>query len=171
MTKALYFRPVAAYAIIALTLSVVAGSFAWVAGWIYWPFAPPPLTAARMIDVFESTTRKHPGFRRNHAKGLCVSGHFDSNGEGAHLSRASVFKRGSLDSVNYDGRPCCLRKECYPMGYCRFSLFCLFLFAGRVAPGPRRLSGFPQIRLQPACQHACASCPEPFLSLARRAML
>lgn len=45
------------------------------------------------------------------------------------------------------------------------------LFAGRVAPGPRRLSGFPQIRLQSAWQHACASCPEPFLSLVRRAML
>ena len=99
MTKAPYLRPVAAYAIIALTLGVVAGSFAWVAGWIYWPFAPPPLTAARMIDVFESTTRKHPGFRRNHAKGLCVSGHFDSTGAGAQFSRASVFKPGSFPFI------------------------------------------------------------------------
>jgi hypothetical protein len=36
-----------------------------------------------------------------------------------------------MDSVNYDGRPCCLRKECYPMGYCRFSLFCLFFLVCR----------------------------------------
>jgi catalase len=34
------------------------------------------------------------GFRRNHAKGICVSGYFDSNGAGEPLSHASVFARG-----------------------------------------------------------------------------
>ena len=34
------------------------------------------------------------GHRRNHAKGICFTGVFESNGNGAALSRASVFARG-----------------------------------------------------------------------------
>jgi catalase len=47
-----------------------------------------------MIDAFEDSMGRHAGFRRNHAKGVCVSGYFDSNGSGGALSRASVFERG-----------------------------------------------------------------------------
>jgi catalase len=82
------------YALIAIVLAAVAGAFAWVAGWIYWPGSEPALTPARMIDAFEDSMGRHAGFRRNHAKGVCVSGYFDSNGSGAALSRASVFERG-----------------------------------------------------------------------------
>jgi catalase len=57
------------------------------------------LTARRIVDAFEATSTPHPGFRRNHAKGICVTGHFDSNGAGAQLSRASVFERGSYAIV------------------------------------------------------------------------
>ncbi|WP_168794028.1 catalase family peroxidase [Paraburkholderia aromaticivorans] len=82
------------YALIVIVIAALAGAFAWVAGWIRWPGSEPALTPARMIDAFEDSMGRHAGFRRNHAKGVCVSGYFDSNGNGAALSRASVFERG-----------------------------------------------------------------------------
>jgi len=39
----------------------------------------------------------HPGFRRNHAKGVGVSGFFESNGNGVRLSKAVVFQPGRVD--------------------------------------------------------------------------
>lgn len=69
--------------------ALLAALFAWCAGWL-----APGLTPQRIVDAFEATSTPHPGFRRNHAKGICVAGHFDSNGAGAQLSRASVFERG-----------------------------------------------------------------------------
>ena len=45
-----------------------------------------------MTDASEATsTTPYPGFRRAHAKGICVVGHFDGTPEGAALSRARVF--------------------------------------------------------------------------------
>jgi catalase len=82
------------YALIAVSIGVVAGLFAWTGGWIHWPADRQTLTSARLIDAFEADTRPHPGFRRNHAKGVCVSGRFESNGNGAELSSASVFEPG-----------------------------------------------------------------------------
>src|SRR5690606_293753 len=35
-----------------------------------------------------------PGFRRAHAKGVCVSGYFEATGEGASLSTATVLAGG-----------------------------------------------------------------------------
>jgi catalase len=49
-----------------------------------------------MIDTFEDVNGLHPGFRRNHAKGVCLEGSFESNGAGARLSTASVFKPGRV---------------------------------------------------------------------------
>jgi catalase len=70
---------------------VGAGGFAYTAGWL----TPARLTASRFIDTFETVAgQPHPGYRRNHAKGLCVDGYFDSNGNGATLSRAAVFAPG-----------------------------------------------------------------------------
>jgi len=55
-------------------------------------------TAALTRETFMAGFRKvfglHPGFRRNHAKGVVVSGYFDSNGGGRELSKAAVFARG-----------------------------------------------------------------------------
>jgi catalase len=45
-----------------------------------------------MIDTFEAVNGVHPGFRRNHAKGVCLAGVFDSNGAGAPYSSAEIFK-------------------------------------------------------------------------------
>ncbi|MGF6652163.1 catalase [Paraburkholderia youngii] len=68
----------------------LAGGFAYTAGWL----TPARLTAPRIIDTFEAVAGQHPGYRRNHAKGLCVAGYFDSNGNGAALSHAAVFAPG-----------------------------------------------------------------------------
>ncbi|MFM0340155.1 catalase family peroxidase [Paraburkholderia fungorum] len=70
---------------------VLAGGFAYTAGWL----TPTRLTAPRFINTFEAVAgQPHPGYRRNHAKGLCVAGYFDSNGAGAVLSLAAVFAPG-----------------------------------------------------------------------------
>jgi catalase len=49
-----------------------------------------------MINTFEQVNGPHPGFRRNHAKGIRVSGYFESNGRGEELSKALVFKSGRV---------------------------------------------------------------------------
>nr|BFE89835.1 hypothetical protein GCM10020185_03710 [Pseudomonas brassicacearum subsp. brassicacearum] len=35
----------------------------------------------------------HPGFRRNHSKGVCVAGYFQSTGEASAYSSAQVFSQ------------------------------------------------------------------------------
>lgn len=75
---------------IGVVLLAVAAAFAGTAGW----FSPDRLDPERMIDRFEAVDGEHPGFRRNHAKGVCLTGWFDSNGAGTRLSSASVFARG-----------------------------------------------------------------------------
>jgi catalase len=49
-----------------------------------------------MINTFEAVNGLHPGFRRNHAKGVCLTGWFDSSGAGARLSKAVVFEPGRV---------------------------------------------------------------------------
>ncbi|MGY2288477.1 catalase family peroxidase [Pseudomonas sp. SDO528_S397] len=54
-------------------------------------------TAVQIVDEMEAAAgRVRPGFRRNHAKGLCVSGHFESSGNGVAVSKASIFKPGTV---------------------------------------------------------------------------
>lgn len=48
-----------------------------------------------MVDAFEAVSGPQPGFRRNHAKGLCVSGRFDSNGQGVALANPGLLRTGS----------------------------------------------------------------------------
>jgi catalase len=86
-------------AVVAIVLGA-ASSFAYAAGWLT-PHAltPHALTPARMLDAFERANGAHPGFRRNHAKGIGVTGYFESNGRGAALSRAAVFKPGRVPVV------------------------------------------------------------------------
>ncbi|QEY71486.1 catalase family peroxidase [Pseudomonas denitrificans (nom. rej.)] len=73
----------------------VAAIFAYVAGWL----DPQRLTPAGVINTLEHNSGVYPGYRRNHAKGLCVIGHFDSNGGAAGLSRASLFSVGRVPVV------------------------------------------------------------------------
>jgi catalase len=79
-------------AAIGLVLLIVAAGFAYTGGWL----APDRLTPGRFADEFQQVNGVYPGFRRNHAKGLCLIGVFDSNSRGAHLSRAVVFGPGRV---------------------------------------------------------------------------
>src|SRR2546421_11426252 len=82
-------------ALIGVALAVVAGAFANLGCW----FTPTSLTPARFADAFERVDGVHPGFRRNHAKGVGVSGFFESNGNGVRFSKAVVFRPGRLPVV------------------------------------------------------------------------
>ena len=79
-------------AVIGLILAVPAGGFAYLGGWL----TPSALTPGSFTDAFQRANGVHAGFRRNHAKGLGVSGVFDSNGNGARLSKAVVFRPGRV---------------------------------------------------------------------------
>jgi catalase len=61
--------------------------------------AETALTPARFIDRFEQINGVLSGFRRNHAKGLGVSGFFESNGNGVRLSKAAVFELGRVPVI------------------------------------------------------------------------
>jgi catalase len=74
-------------AIGAVMLSV-AGAFAYVGGWL----SPERLTQDRMMAAFQNANGVHAGFRRNHAKGACVTGWFESSAQAAALSKAAVFR-------------------------------------------------------------------------------
>jgi len=82
-------------AAIGLLLALVAGLFLYAGGW----FTPHALTAAAIVNTFEQVDGAHPGFRRNHAKGIDVAGYFESNGAGRAISKALVFEQGRVPIV------------------------------------------------------------------------
>ena len=82
-------------AVIGAVIAGIAGLFAYAGGW----FTPNALSPASMINTFEKVNGLHPGFRRNHAKGVCISGYFESNGRGVALSRAAVFPAGRVPVI------------------------------------------------------------------------
>jgi catalase len=73
----------------------VAGAFAYVGGWL----SPARLTQDRMMAAFKDANGIHAGFRRNHAKGICVTGWFEGSGQAAALSKAAVFRPGRVPVV------------------------------------------------------------------------
>jgi catalase len=81
-------------AIGAVMLSVT-GAFAYTGGWL----SPRRLTQDRMMAAFRDANGAHLGFRRNHAKGVCVTGWFESNGQAAAISKAAVFRPGRVPVV------------------------------------------------------------------------
>lgn len=93
-------RPLARSGVGSLVLiaAVIGGSalaFAYTAGWL----SPGRLTPGKMVEAFTPPTGVPPGHRRNHAKGICFTGVFDANGNGAALSRATVFSRGQYPAL------------------------------------------------------------------------
>jgi catalase len=82
-------------AMIGVVMLIVAAAFAAVGGWL----SPHRLTQDRMMQTFQELNGAHPGFRRNHAKGLCVSGWFDSSGAAASLSKAEVLQAAGRAQV------------------------------------------------------------------------
>jgi len=85
----------ARFALIGVALAAVAGAFAYFGGWL----TPNALTPARLTDAFEHVGGVHAGFRRNHAKGVGVSGFFESNGNGVRFSEAVVFRPGRVPVI------------------------------------------------------------------------
>jgi catalase len=85
----------ARFALIGVALAAVAGTFAYLGGW----FTPNDLTPAQFVDGFEQVNGVHSGFRRNHAKGVGVSGSFESNGNGVRLSKALVFREARVPVI------------------------------------------------------------------------
>jgi catalase len=81
-------------AMCAVMLSVTA-AFAYTGGWL----SPARLTQDRMMAAFREANGTHVGFRRNHAKGVCVTGWFESNGQAAAISKAAVFNPGRVPVV------------------------------------------------------------------------
>lgn len=82
-------------AAIGATVVALGAGFAYAAGWI----GTPALTPQRVIDTFEAQAGHHPGYRKNHAKGLCVSGYFESSGQAQALSSARVFSQARVPVI------------------------------------------------------------------------
>lgn len=76
--------------LIAAIVGVSAAAFAYTAGWL----SPERLTPAKVVDALAPPGGPSLGHRRNHAKGICFTGMFQSNGAGTALSSASVFAQG-----------------------------------------------------------------------------
>ncbi len=73
---------------IALIVTAIALAFAWIAGWL----TPARLTPQRFTNAIETGNGHiYRGFRRAHAKGVCVAGYFEGNGQGVALSSARIF--------------------------------------------------------------------------------
>jgi catalase len=81
--------------VMSIVLLCVAGAFAYTGGWL----TPGFLTPSRLVDTLERVNGLHPGFRRNHAKGVCAAGFFEGNGEGVSLSKAISFERGRVPVI------------------------------------------------------------------------
>ncbi len=80
---------------IGVVLLCVVGGFLYLGGW----FSPDELTPAHLVNGFQEVFGIHFGFRRNHAKGMCITGYFESYGAGARLSKAVVFEPGRVPVV------------------------------------------------------------------------
>ncbi|MEE3627135.1 catalase family peroxidase [Nitrospirillum sp. BR 11752] len=82
-----------------LAIGAVAGgataAFAYAGGWL----TPGRLHPAQIVNALEGHDGRHEGFRRAHAKGLCVVGHFDGNGQGLALSKASLFRHATTPVI------------------------------------------------------------------------
>jgi catalase len=82
-------------ALIAGVVAFSAAAFAYTAGW----FSPDRLTPQKLVDGFDLRSPQPLGHRRNHAKGICFTGVFESTGAGSELSRARVFAEGRYPVV------------------------------------------------------------------------
>ncbi|WP_345814196.1 catalase family peroxidase [Paraburkholderia sp. PREW-6R] len=77
--------------LIAVVVVALVAVFAYTAGWL----SPARLTPAKIVNALAPPGGPALGFRRNHAKGICFTGTFDSNGAAVALSKAPMFAPGS----------------------------------------------------------------------------
>jgi len=82
-------------AVVGVVIVGIAALFLYTGGW----FTPHVLSPAGFINTFEQVNGKYPGFRRNHAKGVCITGYFESNGNGVAISKAALFATGRVPIV------------------------------------------------------------------------
>jgi catalase len=82
-------------ALIGVALLAVIAVFAYTGGWL----SPARLTQTKMVAAIQAGTGDHPGFRRAHAKGMCISGWFDSSGAAVPWSKAAVFAQGRVPLI------------------------------------------------------------------------
>lgn len=80
-------EPLRRFAGVGALVALIAGLFLYAGGWM----TPHRQTPASIVNTLEQVNGLHPGFRRNHAKGVCVTGYFESNGQGRSISKAQVF--------------------------------------------------------------------------------
>jgi catalase len=77
-------------AMIALIPLLLVALILWAGGWL----TPGRLTSNKLVTALEQTGGNHPGYRRNHAKGVCILGDFSANGNASTMSRAALFTPG-----------------------------------------------------------------------------
>ncbi|MFM0342316.1 catalase family peroxidase [Paraburkholderia fungorum] len=77
---------------IAVVVVALAAAFVFTGGWL----SPARLTPAKIINALAPPGGPVLGHRRNHAKGICFTGSFESNGAAAALSKARMFAAGSF---------------------------------------------------------------------------
>src|SRR6201997_1383540 len=77
-------------AVVGAFLAIDLGALLYANKWI----GPARLTPRTFLDGFAEVFGRQPGFRKNHAKGVAVTGYFDSNGNGGALSKAAGFAPG-----------------------------------------------------------------------------
>lgn len=87
--------PFGSLAFIAVVVAVGAAAFAYTAGW----FSPQRLTPERLVGSLAPAGGPALGHRRNHAKGICFTGMFLSNGKGTELSTAQIFRPGEFAAL------------------------------------------------------------------------
>lgn len=87
--------PVAPLALIGAIVALLAAAFAWAAGWI----GGQRISGGDVTAALDYNGGTHPGYRRAHAKGLCLTGTFDANGAGSALSSAPLLSRGSYPVI------------------------------------------------------------------------
>ena len=80
---------------IGMVLAFIAGAFYYVNGTL----DSQRLQPKNFINVLETNGGVHPGYRRNHAKGMCVVGYFQGSGDAQGLSSAQVFSVGRTPVV------------------------------------------------------------------------
>lgn len=78
--------------LIAVVVVALVAAFAYTAGWL----SPQRVTPAKVVDALAPPSGPALGFRRNHAKGVCFSGDFVSNGAAAALSKAPMLAAGTF---------------------------------------------------------------------------
>jgi catalase len=79
-------------AIIVVVLAGVVGVFAYTGGWL----TPHRLSAAGMVNALEGPKGPHRGFRRAHAKGICIAGAFVAGPRARTLSKAAMFQSAAV---------------------------------------------------------------------------